>query len=333
MSLFGHHGGQSGPNGGWDYADPSNTWVINQLTPIIEQYANSLGITLDAATLQSVIDKVFPTSARWTGTSDQASSEEQRYKKLEDLKQFILPTLSNIKLNPTVTPDLIAKAGATIQSVLGREATADESAYFAKELAQGKSAYELQQELQSLPEYQKTLAEKDRTALAADLLDQQQIAFQKAIPAIQSQFMKAGRLNSSGLDSAMALAQRDLESQRQGYLGQVGYQDVSNIRNQAYNAFQNYNQQFQQMYNPAGQVQSQYNLLGNAINRTNELSDYQRQKNDYMQFLEQAGQGNSLQGGFSGALNGGMAGGMAGGPWGAVGGGILGGLGGYFANK
>ena len=97
--------------------------------------------------------------------------------------------------------------------------------------------------------------------------------------------MRAGRLNSSGLNSALAQAQQELEQQRQGFLGQAGYQDASNIRNNAYNAFQNYNQQFRDTYNPGAQAQSSFNQLSGILGRQRELDDYKQQQNDYLTYL------------------------------------------------
>jgi hypothetical protein len=68
-------------------------------------------------------------------------------------------------------------------------------------------------------------------------------------------------------------------------LGQAGYQDVSNIRNNAYNAFQNYNRQFQDVYSPGARAQSSFNQLGSILARQREIDDYNQQQNDYMRYL------------------------------------------------
>lgn len=285
----GHTGDSSGK--GLEY---STQWVRDQIAPLIDKYAASLGITLTPEQKAEVLGKVVTpfTSGKGTYNGEPIVYDADRGGALEEAKNFLLPVLSQIKMNPVVTQDYTKQAGDSISAVLGRAATADEAAYFAKELAQGKTAYELQQELMSLPEYQKTQAAKDREVLGQELLAQQQLAFQKATPAIISQFMKAGRIGSSGLDSAMANAQKELEQQRQGYLGQVGYQDLASIRGNAYQNYNNYANQFKDAFGTVGQTSANYNLLGNAIKRMNEQSDYAKQQNDYMNYLNMQNRSN-----------------------------------------
>lgn len=310
----GHSGDSSGK--GLEY---STQWVRDQIDPLIDKYAASLGITLTPEQKAEVLGKVVTpfTSGKGTYNGEPIVYDADRGGALEEAKNFLLPVLSQLKLNPVVTADYTKQAGDSISAVLGRAATADEAAYFAKELAQGKTAYELQQELMSLPEYQKTQAAKDREVLGQELLAQQQLAFQKATPTIISQFMKAGRIGSSGLDAALANAQKELEQQRQGYLGQVGYQDLSSIRGNAYQNYNNATNQFKDIFGTVGQTSTNYNLLGNAIKRMNEQSDYAKQQNDYMNYLNMQNRSNEraaryqmygqIAGGGLGAL-GGMAG-------------------------
>lgn len=318
----GHRGDSSGRSGEY-----SNQYIESQLSPLIDKYAASLGITLTPEQKADVLKKSYTPFAPGGIVYD-----ANRGAVLEEAKNFILPLLSQVKLNPTAGNDQITKANEVIKSVFGRDATSDESEYFAKELAQGKTAYELSQELMSLPEYQKVQAAKDRETLGAELLAQQQLAFQKATPTIISQFMKAGRLGSSGLDSALANAQKELEQQRQGYLGQVGYQDLASIRGNAYNNYNNATNQFKDIFGTAGQTATNYNLLGGAIQRMNQQADYTRQQNDYMKYLEMAGKNNGVAGAMQGAMGGAQAG-MAFGPWGALIGGVGGGAAGYFGTK
>lgn len=258
-----------------------NRVVQNALSEEAQKYANALGVNVTPDQIAQIVKSVRPTGWKNETNLSQADIDNAIQKSIE----FLLPAVTNYKFNPNVSADHTANASRVIQEVFGRTPSQDEAAYFAKELAQGKTPYELGQELQSLPEYQKVQAAKDRESLGNELLQQQQLAFQKAQPAIISQFMKAGRLNSSGLNSALAQAQQELEQQRQGFLGQVGYQDVSNIRNNAYNAFQNYNQQFRNVYNPGNVAQTSLNQLAGALARQREIDDYNRQQNDYLNYL------------------------------------------------
>lgn len=285
----GHSGDSSGRS-----LEESNKWVQDQVTTLIDKYASSLGVSLTPEQKAQVLSKVVTpfTTGKGEYNGVPIVYDVDRGNALEEAKAFLLPVISQFKLNPTAGKDQVVQAGNAIRSVLGRDASEEEAAYFAKELAQGKSVYELQQELMSLPEYQKVQAAKDREVLGQELLAQQQLAFQKATPAIISQFMKAGRIGSSGLDSAMANAQKELEQQRQGYLGQVGYQDLASIRGNAYQNYNNYANQFKDAFGTVGQTSANYNLLGNAIKRMNEQSDYAKQQNDYMNYLNMQNRSN-----------------------------------------
>lgn len=324
MGIFG--GGHKGNTTTWG-ADDGNRYVKDELTKYIRQYASSLGLSLDQAQIDSVYRQLLPNDPF---TGQQIDGDRARV--IQETRDFILPVLYNLKTNPTVGETQLTAAANTIKTVLGRDATQDEINYFAKELSQGKSNYELQQELMSLPEYQRIQASKDRETLSGELLQQQQAAFEKALPSIVGQYQRSGVLNSSGLNSALALAQKDLEQQRQGYLAQVGQGDVSQIRANAYNAFQNYNAPFQQTYNPANIFNTQFGLAGSNLSRQREIDDYNRQRNDYLNALQNSQRNNGFAGALQGAFGGAQAGGNFG-PYGAAYGAGIGGLLGYFGTR
>lgn len=308
-------------------ADEASAFIEEKLRGEIKRYADSLGMSLDPTQIQDLVNKTF------TNKPNQNIDLPSINQLIDEARQFIIPNLYNLKTNPATSPDHSSKAGEVLKNILGRDATADELAFFGKELAQGKSAYELQQELMSLPEYQMTLAKKNREQLSTELLDQQQRAFQKAMPEILSQFAQAGRLGSSGLESAMAKAQAELEGQRQGYLAQVGAQNMDQIRQQAYGAFQNYNSPFQQTYNPANIFNAQFGMAGQNLQRQREVSDYERQANDYLRALNASQRNNGIPGALQGGLGGALAGFQMGGGPGAAAGGFLGSLGGYYGTR
>ena len=324
----GHSSDSSGKS-----AAESNQIVLKKLNEDLDQYSSAYGMTLTPEQRTELLNKIWPTSSRFDERQGErvAAYDQTRNDAYAKARDFIQPNLYNLKTNPAVAPDQTSVAANTLKTVLGRDATPDEAAYFAKELAQGKTAYELQQELMSLPEYQRIQAGKDREALGAELLGQQQQAFEKATPSIISSFMKSGRLGSSGLNSALAKAQQELEQQRQGYLGQVGYADVSGIRNQAYNAFQNYNAPFQQTYNPANIFGQQMTFGQQNLQRQQQIDDYTRQQNDYNNYLLQSRPRGQI-GRTAGTIIGGVLG-SYGGPAGAAAGAQAGGaIGGLFKN-
>lgn len=190
-------------------------------------------------------------------------------------------------------------------------------------LAEGESAFEVSQFLQTTPQYmeKKSLAENERVktesaaareALNQELLKSQQEVFQRAQPAIISSYMKAGRLNSSGLQSALAQAQTDLEKERQGFLANAGYNDAiraqgygrENFVNNSAQAFNSYLRQnepayqqkfavnqaqnfanFQQPYN---NLNRQYQLSDQSRQRQYDIEDYDRQQSDYNRYMSNA---------------------------------------------
>ena len=237
--------------------------------------------------------------------------------------------------NPSITPDYLDQASGLIKRIFNRDVDPEEAKYFAQELARGKSPYELSQELQSLPEYQRMQASKDRESLNVELLKQQQEVFQKALPNIISSFQRAGRLNSSGLQNALAQAQAGLDRERQMYLAQVGQQDVTGIRANAFQDYLRRDQPYQQardIYGPASQFNIGLGFMQQGTARQREIADYQRQQSDYNRYF-QGGGNNGFAGFLQGALSGAATGGMAGGPWGAMAGGLAGGFGGYYGTR
>ena len=225
--------------------------------------------------------------------------------------------------NPTISAEQEAEAAELVSGILGRNATKQEISYFAGELAQGVKPYEIQGQLQQTPEYQDKIAEQKnqkftqeaeaaRNALNTQLLESQKQAFERALPTIMSSYMRAGRIGSSGLDNAIAQAQKELDQQRQSYLGNLAYQDA--VRGQGYtqqafvnnnaNAFNQYLRQtdpYQQGRMAASQAQSalQYQYpfqaaggyasgLGGFTQREQSLADYDRQQSDYNRYYNQA---------------------------------------------
>jgi hypothetical protein len=196
----------------------------------------------------------------------------------------------------------------------------DLSQFLSDRLAEGESAFELSQFLQTTPQYLKKQSETEnarvqqesaaaRAALDAELLKSEEETFSRATPSIISSYMKAGRLNSSGLQSALAKARADLAKERQGFLSNAAYND--SIRAQGYKredfvgantqAFNQYLRQsepaYQQKFNvqgagnfanfqqPYNDLARQYQVTDRNVARQYELEDYGQQQNDYFQAL------------------------------------------------
>lgn len=195
--------------------------------------------------------------------------------------------------------------------------------FLSQRLAEGESAFEISSFLRTTPDYQKKQAEIEnqrvqeesaaaRQSLDTELLKSEEETFARATPSIIASYMKAGRLNSSGLQSALTQARADLAKERQGFLANAAYND--SIRSQGYRredfvggnaqAFNQYlrqnepayqqrfalqgasNQQnFQQPYESLSRM---YSLNDRSRERQYELEDYDRQQSDFNRYLEQS---------------------------------------------
>jgi hypothetical protein len=210
--------------------------------------------------------------------------------------QNISAALANRKqdelTNPTVSAGDQAKHSGTVndifQSTLGRPPTQYEADHFSKQLAQGDDPLILQQTLQQSGEYLDKKASQFRDQQAQQLQGFQQQAFEKATPTIISSYMKAGRLNASGVNSALASAQADLTNQNSQYLAGLSRQDFLNSQGQAQNIFA---QNTAPSVMRAQQLSQNgytlpFNLGQQGLARGNELSDYYRQQSDFNRYLQ-----------------------------------------------
>ncbi len=260
-------------------------------------------------------------------------------KNKEDVQNFVAnySVKSNVDkaLNPQnyITPEQQAANQATAtrlvqQTFPGQAADPDMVDFLSKHLAAGETPFEISQFLQTTPQYLKAqndaqAAQQNQSALdARNALDQnlqqtQQQVFERATPNIIASYMKAGRLGSSGLNSALAQAQQQLDQQRQSFLGQQAYQQAvgqqgynqQNYVNQQGQAFNQYLRQNQPAYQqqldaagansfanfqqPYNYLNRQFNLNDQATQRQYQLQDYQMQQNDFNNYLQQQRKGAS----------------------------------------
>lgn len=231
------------------------------------------------------------------------------------------------QMNPGkyLTPEQKAQNQATatrlLQTTFGADYNDPDMADFlSQRLAEGESAFEVSQFLQSTPQYMKRQSEIEnkrvadeslaaREALSQELLKGEEEAYKRATPQIIASFMRAGRLGSSGLESVLAKSRADLERERQGFLANAAYQDA--IRGQGYRredfvganaqAFNQYLRQNEPAYQqrfalqgignqlayqqPFANLQRSYALADEGRQRQYALEDYSRQQSDYNRYL------------------------------------------------
>ena len=192
--------------------------------------------------------------------------------------------------------------------------------FLSDRIAEGESAFELSQFLQTTPQYLKKQSDDEnarvqtesaaaRQALDAELLKSEEETFTRATPKILSAYMKAGRLDSSGLQSTLAQTRADLAKERQGFLANAAYsdsiraagykrEDFVGANSQAFSQYLRQNEPaYQQRLNlqdvsnnlnyqqPFNNLERYYNLNDQSRARQYEIEDYDRQQSDFNRYL------------------------------------------------
>jgi hypothetical protein len=202
-------------------------------------------------------------------------------------------------------------AAATFKSIIGRDPTQDELDYFSDQIAGGMSNYEMGNLLKQSPEYleqQNTIqqqkytteAEAARNALQTQMLATEEEAFKRSTPQIIAEYMRSGRINSSGLDSAIANARADLSKNRESYMSGLQYEDA--VRGLGYNredylgtqgkAYDQYLRDSAPDYQAKSaltnyQAMYPYQQAERTLSRAQQIEDYYRQQSDYNNYLRQ----------------------------------------------
>lgn len=253
--------------------------------------------------------------------ADAAKLRDQLFTAGDDVGQFkdlLNASLSRLAteqlINPPVTGEQQTQfqqtANEVVRSVLGRDADQYELEFYSGLLAQGEKPYELQQFVKNTPEYQDAQSTKEnervkaesaqaRESLNQELLRSEEEAFKRAQPQIIAQFMRAGRLNSTGLDAAIARERAKMASERQSFLGNAAYEDA--IRAQGYKredfvgaqgkAFEQFLRSSAPTYERQADLTKMsyarpFQLADDIRTRGREVEDYYRQQNDFFRALE-----------------------------------------------
>lgn len=217
--------------------------------------------------------------------------------------------------------------GQIIQSTLGRKATQDELSHYGTLIASGQAdPYEIQQFIQSTPEYQNAQDTQFRSGVDTQLQKSDTDFFNTQKGNIAQQYAQMGRATSPALDVALTQLASQLNSNRQSYLAQLSASQYGGNKQAALGNYQNTQNDVSGRIN-----QNTAGIYGNnqaMMGRMQNITDYNTQKNAWQQYANQQKGGGGAMGYLNGALSGAAAGGTVGGPWGALGGAALG-AGGY----
>ncbi len=163
----------------------------------------------------------------------------------------------------------MADLASQFQSILGRPATQDELDYFNKHITDGNlQPYEVGQILQSTPEYQNTLLNKNTAQFGEQLSAQNKGILDQAGASAQSRFAGLGRPNTSALGASVMQAGGALAQQRQSALADFYGKGLNT--NAALGAQQG-----------QSQLGRAYDYAGEKRQRGYQLEDYSLQQNDF----------------------------------------------------
>lgn len=205
------------------------------------------------------------------------------------------------------------------QSQLGRAATPDEITHFGSYLGSGNlDAYGLQQFLAGTPEYQGQQDTKFRGELGTQLQNSDVNYFDRAKQGLMSQFAQNGQTfgNSTALDSALVDLMGQIQQKRSDYMAGLSSQQYGGNKQLALSNYGNTMDQYLQNNNYDRTLNQRQ--MDQYAGRANDLSDYNRQQQDWMNYAnsQQGGRGGGIGGAVGGLIGAGI-GAYAGGPTGA----------------
>lgn len=267
--------------------------------PLATIAGSSLGLGLEGPALGAAATDAKATAQRAVSEAEkqQAAAEASLSDPNADqaaIRDQILAIIDR-QQNPKkyLTPDQIAKNDADAKQIILQTYGADNAQdphlidYISNQLAGGIHPYEVMSLLKTTPEYLDIKSKKERDVLNQELLASEDEVFKKAVPQLISSYMRAGRLGSSGLDSALANARASLAQQRQNSFAGYSREDALASRNAGF-------QQYLRQSEPKYQQEFARNEASNyanfkapyqALNRRYEIQDYNRQQSDFNRYL------------------------------------------------
>lgn len=181
--------------------------------------------------------------------------------------------------------------GGVFQEVFGRGARADETDYFGRMRAAGRTPFEIRQMLEASPEYQTAQDTKFRSGLASELEGYDTSFFDKQKQGIYADYARRGfgAGTSPSLDYALTSLMGDIAEKRGSYLAGISSQQYGGNKNAAREDYRaNMSRYFDDQDYERNRKQAE---LGYYRGRSDEDRDYQRQKEDYFQMLARNKQG------------------------------------------
>lgn len=300
--------------------------MLNNLSPdqLVQRYANGqasqYGSALDQANAQA-----YNSFKSLIGRAPTAQELAQAIPAFQGGPQTGNAWLASFKQAYDKNPaNLQAGAGKyadqinqVFQSQLGRAATPDEITHFGSYFGSGNlDAYGLQQLLTGTPEYQSQQDTKFRSDLGTQLQNSDVNYFNRAKQGLMSQFAQNGQTfgNSTALDSALVDLMGQIQQKRSDYLANLTASQYGGNKQLALSNYGNAMDQYFQNNNYDRTLNQ--NQMNQLMDRSNNISDYNRQQQDWMNY---ANSYQNKRNPFGGALNGAAAGAGIGANWGPAG--------------
>ena len=178
-------------------------------------------------------------------------------------------------------------------SMFGRNPSEEELNHYSTLLSSGQAdPYELQQFLQTQPEYQNAQDTKFRSGLNTELQGYDQQAFSRGKEDIISRYAQMGRSTSPALDVALTDLQAKINENRGQYLAQLSASQYGGNKASAITGYQKTLDNVNSRVNTAANAPYQNYLMNTK--RNNEIQDYGTQRADYMDALGKYGGGQGL---------------------------------------
>lgn len=196
---------------------------------------------------------------------------------------------------------------------------ADAVDFFAGQLAEGVDPFLVRQDIEQTRQFQDLQSRRELERRQADFdaainniqassLQTEEEVFRRAVPDIISQFQRAGRLGSSGLESALSRVRGDLAREREQFINNLRSQQAfeqqgfsgQNFQTNSANAINNFLRQIapQQVAAlgigqfrgqiPGLQFQNRIGQQADLTNRLRGLQDFNTQRNDFLSFFERS---------------------------------------------
>lgn len=201
--------------------------------------------------------------------------------------------LTQLKQYEGTTPEALKKkagnysgdVNSAFQEVLGRDATAQELEHYGSGLASGGlDAYQLRDYIKQTDEYRTGQDKAFREGLNTELGGYDEDAFKKGSEDIISRYTRAGIQHSPALDLALTNLMGDIAKERGRYLAGLSAEQYGGNKELARADYEGNLKKYLDDQNYERQLRQRN--MDDYLGRSRDVSDYNRQRDDYFAMLD-----------------------------------------------